>query len=105
MVNLTPNVILLLVTIVVVVVLIILMVGIAVVLETQKKIIKRLKAWKRKNYLCLRKETEFAEFVEYIINKKLNDENEKTFWFNLFIILKQYLINLDIDLVDIIFLS
>jgi len=53
----------------------------------------------------LRKETEFAEFVEYIINKKLNDENEKTFWFNLFIILKQYLINLDIDLVDIIFLS
>ena len=71
MVNLTPNVILLLVTIVVVVVLIILMVGIAVVLETQKKIIKRLKAWKRKNYLCLRKKTEFAEFVESFIESVL----------------------------------
>jgi hypothetical protein len=52
----------------------------------------------------LRKESKLAEFVDYIVNKKLNDENEKTFWFNLFIILKQYLINLEIDLVDIIFL-
>jgi len=50
----------------------------------------------------LRKET---ELVDYLVNKELNDGNEKTFWFNLFTILKQNLINLEFDLVDIIFFS
>jgi len=98
--NQTPKVILLLI-VVVVAVSIIRIPGV-VVLEKEKKIIKSLNAWKRN--LCLRKETELDEDY-YIVNKKLNDGNEKTFWFNLFIILKQYLINSEIDFVDIIFLS
>ena len=101
MLNQMPKVILLLL-IVGVVVLIIHVALVDVVLEMKKRIIKRLKAWRRKNnYLYLRKET---ELVDYLVNKELNDGNEKTFWFNLFTILKQYLINLEIDLVDIIFL-
>ena len=97
------KVILFLVIVVVLIVYVIRIVG-AVVLPQEMQKQTRLKAWKV-IYLhhCLRKRTEelCLCYLDKII--KLNAGNEKTFWFNLIIIIKDYFTNLLNNFNDIIF--